>query len=156
MFEMSLYHNLWIISWHKHTARTSQMDTVTQTEFCHWERQQTNLSLKKTNPWTPLVWAYHITASILRALLAHCLDYSSSAAAVQRKLQPWDFIWLHLRVNVTKWHFSFLPLMYDEIKQIWQKWRPGETLKKRKLKNLKNLCNKTLFLSERELIFTWV
>lgn len=70
---MSLYHNPQIISWHKHTAKTSQMDTATQTEFCHWERRQTNLlTLEKKNKHGHLLLcAYRITTSILRALLAH-------------------------------------------------------------------------------------
>lgn len=123
---MSLYHNLQIMSWHKHAAKTSQMDTAMQIEFCHWERQQTNLlSLKKTKSQTPLPLClpHHYLCPKGPVGTLGCLGYSSSVAAVQRKLQPWDFTQLHLRVNVTKWHFSFLPLMYDKIRQIWQKWR---------------------------------
>lgn len=91
MFEMSLYHNPQIISWHKHTAKTSQMDTATQTEFCHWERQQTNLLTleKKKQTRTPLALClpHHYLYPKGPAGTLGCLGYSSSAA-VQRKLQP--------------------------------------------------------------------
>lgn len=119
------------LSWHKHTVKTSYADTAMLTEFCHWERQQSS-PLQKTKPRTPLFW--HIPHYYVYpkgpADTPCCHGYSNSVAAAQRKLQPWDFTQLQLRVDVTKWNFSSLALLCDKIRQKWQKRGPGGTLKK--------------------------
>lgn len=125
------------------TVKTSYVDTAMLTEFCHSGATQTISSLwKNWTTHTPLFW--HVPHYYVHpkgpADILHCHSYINSVAAAQRKLQPWDFFTqLHLRVNVTKWHLSSLPLMCDKIRQKWQNWRPGGTFKK------KNPCNKTFF-----------
>lgn len=105
------------------------------TEFCHSGATQTISSLwKNWTTHTPLFW--HVPHYYVHpkgpADILHCHSYINSVAAAQRKLQPWDFFTqLHLRVNVTKWHLSSLPLMCDKIRQKWQNWRPGGTFKKK-------------------------
>ena len=90
---------------------------------------------EKTKPRISLFWHishYYIYPKGPADILC-CHGYSNSVTAAQRKLQPWDLRQLHLRVNVTKWHFSSLPLMCDKIQEQWQKWGPGGTLKKKKI-----------------------